>query len=45
MIFDNSNAPKHVCVEQAEAKDKEIIVDTLTRAFWDDPMYGWLAQA
>jgi RimJ/RimL family protein N-acetyltransferase len=44
MIFDESHAPKHTFVEQAEPDDKEIIVDTLTRAFWDDPMYGWLAQ-
>ena len=35
MIFDESHAPKHTFVEQAEPDDKEIIVDTLTRAFWD----------
>ncbi len=37
-------APKSVFVEQATAQDREIIVDSLTRSFWDDPMYAWLAK-
>ena len=38
-------APKAVQIEQASAADREIIVDSLTRAFWDDPMYGWLVKS
>lgn len=36
--------PVQVQVAQALAEDREIIVDSLTRAFWDDPVYGWLAR-
>jgi hypothetical protein len=43
MIFDDQMHP-NVFVEQANRKDREIIVDSLTRAFWDDPMYAWLAK-
>lgn len=43
MIHDDL-APKTVLVEQADADDREIIIDSLTRAFRDDPMYGWLAK-
>jgi ribosomal protein S18 acetylase RimI-like enzyme len=44
MIIEDFDAPKTVLVEQATAADREIIVDSLTRAFWDDPMYNWLAK-
>ena len=43
-ISEDDLAPKSVFVEQANKKDREIIVDSLTRSFWDDPMYAWLAK-
>lgn len=44
MIIEDCDAPKTVLVDGRPAADREIIVDSLTRAFWDDPMYNWLAK-
>ena len=43
MMMDD-DFPKNAAVLQAEAEDREIVIDTLTRSFWDDPMYNWLAK-
>lgn len=46
MIFDDDEdlISKAIAVCQAGKEDREIIVDSLTRAFWDDPMYNWLVK-
>ena len=44
MLDENGLAPKATTVSQAHKDDREIIIDSLTRSFWDDPMYNWLAK-
>lgn len=38
----NDLPPKSVSIRQATPSDREALIDTLVRAFADDPMYTWL---
>ena len=38
----NDLPPKAVSIRQATPSDREALIDTLVRAFADDPMYTWL---